>query len=277
MTHPTFYKALFFFGLAAGVSGCWSYPGDGYDGEPGAVEPERPVVAAPEAELTIADTSVDPWLGARLPVELLVTSEAESVEAVVYLDGVEIESRTLTPEPADPTMPDAPAIMVTVFDLDTLLLATAPHEVIVWVTDPDGQQASAGQWVTLGEGLIATAADVPATDDGWFGGGIEPELHLFDADTDTWLGCTYGTPYEGRPVIFFDGEGALVRDDIATRNVEVLIIENDGAPCPAPTSIGDVSTGDDDDLLARGEPVSGLDVDHGVSSGTVALAWGRGY
>jgi hypothetical protein len=106
---------------------------------------------------------------------------------------------------------------------------------------------------------------------------LDVEVHVFDADTDEWLGCAgqeQGLEQVDQSDVTYDvsafpedGGGFRLRDsDLFGRNIYFEVIEDDIDPCPAPPNFAG-----GDDLIGDSGPISG----DSLGAPGLDLAFGR--
>ena len=146
------------------------------------------------------------------------------------------------------------------------------HDLDLSATDPFGRVATTATTVELGDIPYASSIEITGESDGF--GALEVEVHLFDADTNEFLGCSgQSSGLEGvdssnvrYDVVawFIDASSAMVpASALAGRNVRVEVTEDDNFPCPG-SNLGE------DDLVGISAPVPASDL------ATLApLAFGR--
>lgn len=117
------------------------------------------------------------------------------------------------------------------------------HVIDVTITDQDGRAATATQAVMLGDIPFVDAIEVTGEVDTLGFGDLEIEVHLSDADTGAFIGCTgedqgldavdeNDTRYDVLGV-FVDSTGArLSGAALAGRNLIVRVMEDDNFACP---------------------------------------------
>jgi hypothetical protein len=123
------------------------------------------------------------------------------------------------------------------------------HDLAIIATDPFGRTASVAQSVELGDIPYASAIEITGETDNIGFGSLEVEIHLFDADTGAFLGCSgehsgmesVDESNQRYPVLawFQDTSGVHVpMSSLAGRNVRVDVIEDDAYPCPQTADLG---------------------------------------
>jgi hypothetical protein len=137
--------------------------------------------------------------------------------------------------------------------------------------------APAPTFVTITEIEIANEDD-----SGTF---LEVEVHLYDARTGNFLGCS--GEFDGLEhvdesgVVYFpdatfgrapDGGSLLTVDELIGRDLYAIVVEDDEDPCPVPTNEGtlDIVT---DDLIGESPVFRGEDLDVGVAFGFGDVVW----
>jgi hypothetical protein len=127
-------------------------------------------------------------------------------------------------------------------------IATGEHVVEVTTTDPFGRAATVAQNVFLGDIPYATAISVSGETDGPFDSRLEVEIHLEDA-AGGHIGCAgENTGLEGVDdnqinyevmATFVDQSGNRISfDDLAGRQIELHVMEDDTLPCPYAIDVG---------------------------------------
>lgn len=117
------------------------------------------------------------------------------------------------------------------------------HTIDFVVTDAGDRSATATQTFALGDIPYATAIEITGEQDNIGFGDLEVEIHLADADTGAFLGCSgqdHGMEHvdesnERYTVLahFVDLTGArLTAAALAGRNLEISVMEDDNYPCP---------------------------------------------
>lgn len=147
---------------------------------------------------------------------------------------------------------------------DTTALGIGEHtlEVSLYV---DGETVSDTIQFEIVEGVVLKSAALASVGyDGDYGGSPEPEVHLFDASDDAWLGCAGA--YDGLAIR--GGGGPLLRSDLEGKTVYVMVIENDSPNgCEAPDFADDIF-GQGDDFLGKSDAF--------ILNGDVAVEAGAG-
>lgn len=139
---------------------------------------------------------------------------------------------------------------------DTSTLAAGVHTLSVTASDAAGHTTTTAQDVTIADIPYITQINV-AEDDGF--GTLEVEVHLYDAATDAWLGCSgdefglanvaYGNTLYNVQAWFVDANSRpLGVDQLAGRQLRIRVTEDDLAECPT-------RPGSDDDEIADWEPI----------------------
>lgn len=131
--------------------------------------------------------------------------------------------------------------------------------------------------------LTITEIEIANEDDS--GTLLEIEVHLYDAITGAFLGCSgeldglenvdaSGVVYHphatfGRAA---GRRGALTVDELFGRDLFAVVVEDDADPCPVPTNEGsfDLVT---DDLIGESPVFRGEDLDAGVAFGFGNVVW----
>lgn len=114
---------------------------------------------------------------------------------------------------------------------------------------------------------------------------LEVEVHLFDARTGLFLGCSGerdGLEYVDEPgVVYYpdatfgrapDGRSLLTVDELIGRDLFAVVIEDDQEPCPVPTNEGTVDIVIDD-LIGESPVFRGEDLEVGVAFGFGNVTW----
>jgi hypothetical protein len=137
--------------------------------------------------------------------------------------------------------------------------------------------APAPTYVTITEIEIANEEDSGTL--------LEIEVHLYDAPTGLFLGCSGeldGLEYVDESGIVYypdatfgrapSGRSLLTVDELIGRDLFAVVIEDDDQPCPVPTNEGtfDLVT---DDLIGESPVFRGEDLDVGVAFGFGNVVW----
>jgi hypothetical protein len=155
--------------------------------------------------------------------------------------------------------------------------------------DGAGNAASHDVTVHLRDAVLITEIQVQNMGDG-VDNILEVEAHLYDADSDTFLGCSGATSglryvelsgnlYQVQAFFLKPpvGDEVLTYDEIAQRNVYVMVTEDDRDACPYPPSIG--GGVNQDDLFGTSPPFPGQDLASSQTLGfgdVVRLVMARG-
>lgn len=114
---------------------------------------------------------------------------------------------------------------------------------------------------------------------------LEVEVHLYDARSGFFLGCSGEAdglgPVDESDIPYFvtaffgrapDGAELLTVEELEGRDVFVVVVEDDQDPCPVPTNDGtlDLVT---DDLIGTSPVFRGEDLHVGVGFGFDAVTW----
>ena len=114
---------------------------------------------------------------------------------------------------------------------------------------------------------------------------LEIEVHLFDAHSGLFLGCSgpgEGLEFVDEPGVVYYPDASFVRagggrslltvDELIGRDLFAVVIEDDDEPCPVPTNEGsfDLVT---DDLIGESPIFRGEDLNVGVAFGFGNVAW----
>jgi hypothetical protein len=197
-------------------------------------------------EVTLMAPGADAVLvAADVVVEARIADDGD-VEAILLVDGAEVDRSALDD--------DCEERCVARLRMSTGALPNGEHELTVIALDGGGNEARDGAVVTLAETIfVERVRFTNEADDGFYGGGLEVEAHLRDADDGTFLGCTAdGMASVVQQNVTYDvlsgfvrplDESPLLLDDLRDRSLVVRVVENDDSPCPAE------DTGADDDLF----------------------------
>jgi hypothetical protein len=132
---------------------------------------------------------------------------------------------------------------------DTSTIAAGVHTLSITATDGAGHTTTTQQSVTIADIPYVSQINV-VEDDGI--GALEIEVHLYDAATSEWLGCSgqsHGLQNVDNSNVLYTVNGwfsdALDRpvgvDQLAGRQLRIRVIEDDLNPCPfAPGSADDM-------------------------------------
>ena len=177
--------------------------------------------------------------------------------------------------PASPSFgQNADGTNYVVMSVDTTNLSNGVHEVelLLWV---DGDEYRDVTSVEVVDGVVLES--IQASNVGWdgdFGGAPEPQLQLFDASDNRWLGCA--GLYDG--VAFRQGGVPILRSDLEGRSVYLVLSENDDdSGCDEPSLWADDLFGNADDFVGQSEPFTLQDgVVVSFETTTAAIGFGRG-
>jgi hypothetical protein len=160
------------------------------------------------------------------------------VTAEVRVDGVAMDGVTITG--------DCRFTCTVGWTWDTTT-QTGEHLLEVTTTDPYGRAATVSQPVVLGDIPYATSIEVSGETDGPFDSRLEVEIHLEDA-AGGHLGCAGEPALEGVDdnlirydvlAPFVDPSGNRISyDDLAGRDLEIFVMEDDTLPCPYAIDLG---------------------------------------
>jgi hypothetical protein len=139
------------------------------------------------------------------------------------------------------------------------------HTFTIGAADPFGRLGAATTSMNVGDMPYATSIEITGETDNIGFGSLEVEVHLFDADTGAFLGCSgehsgmegVDESNERYPVLawFQDRLGDRVpMSTLAGRNIRVQVIEDDAFPCPESADLG----ADDPVGSATGIPAASL-------------------
>ncbi|MBZ0233692.1 MAG: hypothetical protein K8M05_15300 [Deltaproteobacteria bacterium] len=183
-----------------------------------------------------------------------------SISATLSIDGVAVQTATYLDCIAGCTLTRA---------WDTSALAAGVHTLSVTASDSVGHTTTTSQEVIVADIPYITQLNVIESD-GF--GTLEVEVHLYDAATDAWLGCSgdefglanvaMGNTLYNVQAWFVDASSRpLGVDQLAGRQLRIRVTEDDFAECPA-------RPGSDDDEIADWEPIAasalpGLSTAHG--------------
>ncbi len=157
-------------------------------------------------------------------------------------------------------------------EIDTSELSNGEHEFEVFLM-VDGTEYSDSITIEFVDGLVVER--IQSGNLGWdgdYGGGPEPELHLFDAD-GTWLACAGA--YEN--LSMRSGGAPVLRSDLEDRSVFVMLTENDDESGCTPPNFASDLFGDADDFLGQSDAFTltdGVSIDFDGTS--ITLGFGRG-
>lgn len=165
--------------------------------------------------------------------------DRSAIAAEVRIDGVAVSGATITGDCR---------YTCTVGWLWDTGADTGEHVVEVDVVDPFGRSVTVGQNVFLGDIPYATAIEVSGETDGPFDSSLEVEIHLEDA-AGGHIGCAgqnSGLEDVDDNLIRYDVLSTFVDtagrrlsfDDLAGRNIELHVMEDDTLPCPSATDLG---------------------------------------
>jgi hypothetical protein len=161
-----------------------------------------------------------------------------------------------------------------IMQVDTMGLANGVHEVelLLWV---DGDEYRDVTSVEVVDGVVLQR--IQASNVGWdgdYGGAPDPQLQLFDASDNRWLGCA--RLYDG--VAFRQGGIPVLRSALEGRSVYLVLSENDDdSGCDEPSLWADDLLGNADDFVGQSEPFTLQDgVVVSFDTTTAAISFGRG-
>lgn len=132
---------------------------------------------------------------------------------------------------------------------------------------------------------FVTIAEIEIANEDDSGTLLEVEVHLFDAHSGLFLGCSGagdGLEYvDETSVVYFPdatfvraggGRSLLTVDELIGRDLFAVVIEDDDEPCPVPTNEGsfDLVT---DDLIGESPTFRGEDLDVGVAFAFGNVVW----
>ncbi|HUQ05031.1 MAG TPA: hypothetical protein VM261_21155 [Kofleriaceae bacterium] len=171
-----------------------------------------------------------------------------SISATLSIDGAVVLPATYLDCLAGCTMTHA---------WNTASLAAGVHTLSVTASDSVGHTTTTSQEVIIAD--IPYISQINVREDDGFGT-LEVEVHLYDASTDQWLGCsgdefglanvaTGDTLYNVQAWFVDANSRPLGVDQLAGRQLRVRVTEDDFAECPARPS-------SDDDEIADWEPIS---------------------
>lgn len=160
-----------------------------------------------------------------------------------------------------------------VLEIDTSELSNGEHEFEVLLS-VDGTEYSDSLTIEFVDGVVLERIQAGSLGwDGEYGGGPEPELHVFDAD-GSWLACA--AAYED--VAFRSGGAPILRSDLEGRSVYVMLTENDDESFCAPPAFTSDLFGDADDFLGQSAVFTmeeGATIDFDGTS--ISIGFGRGW
>jgi hypothetical protein len=178
----------------------------------------------------------------------LVDRGPGSISATLSIDGASVQSATYLDCIAGCTLTRV---------WDTSAIAAGVHTLSVTASDAAGHTTTTSQEVIIAD--IPYISQINVREDDGFGT-LEVEVHLYDAATDAWLGCSgdeFGlanvanssTLYTVQAWFVDASSRPLGVDQLAGRQLRVRVTEDDFAECPA-------RPGSDDDEIADWEPIS---------------------
>ncbi|WP_437562815.1 hypothetical protein [Sorangium sp. So ce542] len=191
---------------------------------------------------------------AEYAISVSVADESDIASIVLSVDGVPIGG----PRPPGTDCDGACALT---HPWNTMDFAEGEHTVVAIVADEEGNVGRDSASIHVRDGVFVQEIQISnQPDDGVFGGGLDVEVHLRDAQSDQFLGCAGDA--DGMVSVINDDErftvaarfqranvgGPLPFAEIADSDILMRVVEDDADACPAPDS-GSVDTNDNDDDL----------------------------